>query len=284
MQLLRGISQIFFINNPLSGVLIVAALAVANPKLALLVVLGSAAQTTGAEILKFHDDNRCGMMGYNGALVGAAAALFAGYGWLAVALTIIGALACIVVHEGLRRLFATTGLKKFGLPVSTAPFCIVATVIFGALGRVVESVPPSSASGPSGLALGLSNSFSEVVLADGWLCGLIILVALFVGSWRIGVWGIIGAAIALGIKATLYAMPEVSTGLYSYCAVLVAIAFGAVLWPEKALLTRSIAVVVGVVLTLPLQAALAYTPIPVFTWPFIIAMWIVVMVARLGNA
>ena len=47
MQLLRGISQIFFINNPLSGVLIVAALAVVNPKLALLVVLGSAAQTTG---------------------------------------------------------------------------------------------------------------------------------------------------------------------------------------------------------------------------------------------
>lgn len=121
------------------------------------------------------------MMGYSGALVGAAAALFTGFSWLAVSLTIIGAFACVAIHEGLRRLFGTSYLQRYGLPVSTAPFCLVASVIFGALGRLVETSPLSSSSGVSGLGLGLglTNSFSEVVLADGWLSGLIILIALF---------------------------------------------------------------------------------------------------------
>ena len=58
-----------------------------------------------------------------------------------------------------------------------------------------------------------------------------------------------------------------------------AIACGVVLWPDRSLWQRVVAAVVGVLLTLPIQAGLAMTPIPVFTWPFIVAMWIVVMVS-----
>lgn len=212
----RGISQIFFINNPITGALIAVALAVVDLRLALLVVLGATVQTLGAYVMRFDEDIiNNGMMGYNGALVGAAAALFTGFSWLAVSLTIIGAFACVAIHEGLRRLFGTSYLQRYGLPVSTAPFCLVASVIFGALGRLVETSPLSSSSGVSGLGLGLglTNSFSEVVLADGWLSGLIILVALFIGSWQIGLWGLVGAVIAVAITSGMHGVTEVSTGL-----------------------------------------------------------------------
>lgn len=276
----RGISQIFFINNPVTGVLIAVALAVVDPRLSLLVILGATIQTLGAYVMRFDEDIiNNGMMGYNGALVGAAAALFTGFSWLAVSLTIIGAFACVVVHEGLRRLFGSSYLQRYGLPVSTAPFCLVASIIFGALGSLVDTSPLSSGSGVLGLELGLTNSFSEVVLADGWLSGLIILIALFIGSWQISLWGLVGAVIAVAISSGMHGVTEVSTGLYSYCAVLVAIACGVVLWPNRSLWERAVAAVVGVLLTLPIQAGLAMTPIPVFTWPFIVAMWIVVMVS-----
>ena len=85
----RGISQIFFINNPITGALIAVALAVVDLRLALLVVLGATVQTLGAYVMCFDEDIiNNGMMGYNGALVGAAAALFTGFSWLAVSLTI----------------------------------------------------------------------------------------------------------------------------------------------------------------------------------------------------
>ena len=52
MSILRGISQIFFIDNPVTGAVILIALACADPRLALLTALGSATQTVGAWALE----------------------------------------------------------------------------------------------------------------------------------------------------------------------------------------------------------------------------------------
>ncbi len=275
----RGISQIFFIDNPLTGALIAIALAVVDPRLALLAIFGSAIQALGGEIMGLKEDTRQGMMGYNGALVGTASGLFVGYGPLAFALTLVGALACVIIHQALGGF-----ISKYGLPVSTAPFCAVSSIIFGVLGSQVENAPLSHAPGVNGLGLGLANSFSEVVLADGLIPGIIILIALFLGSWRIGLWGLFGAAVELAITSAVHGIDEVSTGLYSYSAVLISIAFGAVLWPERPLVIRGIAAMIGVLLTLPIQAGLALTPIPVFTWPFVVAMWIILLASSLDKA
>ena len=53
MSILRGISQIFFIDNPVTGAVILIALACADPRLALLTALGSATQTIGAWALRY---------------------------------------------------------------------------------------------------------------------------------------------------------------------------------------------------------------------------------------
>ena len=55
MSILRGISQIFFIDNPVTGAVILIALACADPRLALLTALGSATQTVGAWALRYQD-------------------------------------------------------------------------------------------------------------------------------------------------------------------------------------------------------------------------------------
>ncbi len=52
----RGISQIFFINNPITGALIAVALAVVDLRLSLFVVLGATVQTLGAYVMRFDED------------------------------------------------------------------------------------------------------------------------------------------------------------------------------------------------------------------------------------
>lgn len=277
---LRGVSQIFFVENALSGLLILTGLAVVDIKLAGLVLLGSVVQSAGAAALNLRDDVRHGLMGYNGALVGAAAALYAGFSAVAVMLTVVGALACIAVHEVLRVLFGNPRLSRFALPVSTAPFCIVAGLTWRGLGQLVEpaELTTSDAWG-SGMMLGVFNSFSEVILADGLLCGVLILTGLLIDSPTIGGFGFAGAAAALLASVVIHdGISEPSSGLYGYSAVLVSIALGAVFWTERSWVGRCIGAAVGVALTLLIQPLLATTPVPVFTWPFLISMWIVMLV------
>lgn len=279
---LRGVSQIIFLENAVSGLLILCGLSVMDPRFAALVLLGSAAQSLVGWAVGLRDDVRHGLLGYNGALVGAAAGLHAGYTHASVLLTVTGAFACVAVHELVRWLFATPALARFSLPVATAPFCIVAGLIFGAVGQLVGPGEPITAADlPTGVALGLFNSFSEVLLADGLLCGALIVAALLIDSPTAAGFGLAGAAVALGGAAVVHGIGEASSGLHAYSAVLVAIGLGAVLWADRGAVTRVLGTVVGVGLTLLIQPVLELTPVIVFTWPFLLAMWLVLIGSHL---
>ncbi|AGF72952.1 urea transporter [Corynebacterium halotolerans] len=276
---LRGVSQIFFVENSVSGLLILVGLSFMDPRFAVLVMLGSMVQSIGGWFLGLREEVRHGLMGYNGALVGAAAGLYAGYTHVSVLLTIVGSFACVAVHELTRALFASSVLSRFSLPVSTAPFCIVAGLTFGAVGQLAEPGELSTSTDlAAGVSLGLFNSFSEVLLADGLVCGLLIVAALLLCSPAAAGFGVGGAAVALAVATVVRGgVDETSSGLYGYSAVLVTIALGALLWTDRSWAVRVLGSFIGVVLTLLIQPLLALTPVPVFTWPFLLAMWLVLV-------
>lgn len=87
------------------------------------------------------------------------------------------------------------------LPAVTAPpFCIVAGLLFGPLGNLWETTPPVASSQLiTGLTSGLFDGFSEVVLADGIVPGLIILAALCVASVQVGEFALLGSALGLAL-------------------------------------------------------------------------------------
>lgn len=161
--------------------------------------------------------------------------------------------------------------------MSTAPFCLTAgilTLLTAALAG--PSAPLTSSGSPwPGLGLGLLDSFAEVVLADGALPGALILAALFVGSWRVGLYGLFGAVASFAAARLIvgHELTDVSTGLWGYSSVLVAIALGAVVQGLGGWRRRVPLVVVGVALSLAFQHVLVETAIPVFTWPFLLGMW-----------
>ena len=279
---LRGISQIFLAENALSGLLILAGIALGSPRLAAGAVLGVAVETLTASVLRLEGVSR-GLHGYNGALVGAAVAASGAPVGPAVTFTIVGALATIAVHAALARIEA--------LPVLTAPFCCVAGLLLGPLHGTWEGAEPAPLLEPStpaqwitGLGSGILRGFSEVVLADGVLAGVLIIAGLAVASRSICGFAILGSVFGLGASALLHPdMQALSTGLLIYPSILVAIAIGAVFWASKSFPLRVCGCLAGVVLAVAVQAGMSYLPVPVYTWPFVLSVWIILLLAPRRN-
>lgn len=78
---LRSLGQVIFINNPLSGLLLLLALLLQSPSVALFAAFGIAAAHLAAKALgSSWDDRHNGIYGFNGALVGSAIGTFADLG------------------------------------------------------------------------------------------------------------------------------------------------------------------------------------------------------------
>lgn len=282
---LRGISQVFFLRSAPAGLLILLGITLVSPHAAAMVLLGAAVQTAAAWVLGPRELVAEGLMGYNGALVGAASSLsMAGVNdtALSLGLTLVGALACFPVHHLLLALFATPALRRFELPVVTAPFCLVAGLLFGVLQPIIRPGAVTTDPGPvHGSLLGLLNSFAEVMVVDGPVAGAVILAGLLLGSWALGLWAAAGAVLALVLALVLTGdMVAVSTGLLGYSAVLVAIALGHVFAAPGPVWRRGLEVLIGVALAVALRWVLDPTPLPTYTWPFILSLWTVLIGRR----
>ena len=124
---LRGMAQVIFINNPLSGLVLLLAFLVQSPWFALLALLGTAASHCTARLLGLAEGLRSeGIYGFNGALVGCAVANFAQFdrplsSLIWAALVVLGGALTTLLLEGLGR-----GINRsMGLPPLTLPFILV---------------------------------------------------------------------------------------------------------------------------------------------------------------
>merc|ERR1719384_1560302 len=75
-MLLRGASQVCFMNNPLSGLLVIVALMIHNWQTACFGILALTASTLTAVVMKGYDACTGGLFGFNGILVGIAISMF----------------------------------------------------------------------------------------------------------------------------------------------------------------------------------------------------------------
>ncbi|MCZ9309504.1 urea transporter [Corynebacterium uberis] len=275
--LARGLAQIYLASSPLTGVLILAGLAIAAPDMAVLVAIGAAIQPLAARAMRVPDAQvRAGLFGYNGALCGTTTWACLGLSWTGVAVTAIGAMLCVPIHLLVARL-ATRGNKRWDLPVLTVPFCALSTALVAVVPTRADLPAPSH--GP--VIAGAANAMAEVCRADGWLPGLIILAGLALAGWRIATWALAGwAASCLAVVLPGVDTDALATGVPSYCSVLVAIAVGAVFLPQASLPVRAGATAAGVVVALLVQAGLVALGIGVFTWPFIAGTWAGLLLGR----
>ncbi|MFY4722721.1 urea transporter [Streptomyces sp. LaBMicrA B280] len=275
---LHGIAQVTLSANPWTGLLFLAALFADDRWLGGYGLLGTLVSTGAAAALRTARDGRLGqgLEGYCGCLVGIALLVRLGASWRTALLVVLAAAVCSILTAAAVRLL---GLAQ--LPVLTAPYCLVASVLAMALpsNAAAAPTPVAAATGVSMADLGhaFCDNIGQVFFLDKWYAGLIVLAGLLVTSWRAAVVAACGSAVAV-LTAWAMGLPadRIAEGLYGYNAVLVAIALAATFLTPTRWTTgyAVLAAVASVPLTTAWTAVVQPSGGSPFTWPFVVTTWL----------
>ncbi len=283
LALLRSQARIFFQPSWLTGLLLLAAFAVASPLLAGFALLGAAVQSATAWFIPALDraDVVEGKHGFCGALSAVAAGTALGPTPAALVWAVAGSVAC----AGVVLLMDRGRTAELGLPAMTAPFCAVSSAALLATASM-QSPPPAFAYHPTGTLLdpvtAVLLSVAQVVLLDNVWSGALILAGLFAARWAVGLWALVGAAVASAVAWAVGADADgLLNGLDGYSGVLVALSLGLVFVRSRYRVPITLA---GVALTVPVRLLLAGAGVPVYTWPFVLVTWAALVLIRLARS
>ncbi len=286
----RGMAQVIFVNNPVSGLLIFMAMLLQSPWLGVMSFLGTAAATLTAILLNRiplgqRAANRSmiqnGIFGLNGLLVGAVMSLFGSFGngvwnpvWV-LAILLLAALATLVMQTG--GVWFATQLKAapLGLAfngVMLAFFLLIAIVPqpFFDLGAPPPPFQPGTVDGWR-LLQSLPVGLGKVFFLDNLLSIGLVIVAVALCT-RIGVvMGLVGCVMYLVAGLLLKAKPdELYLSLWGYNAVLTAIAIGGIFYaPNRfSLALATLSAFLVSVLSLLLVPLFTTLQLPILCVPF----------------
>ena len=263
----RGLGQVMFQNNAVSGLLMLVGIACNSWLLALLALLGNFVGTVTAFFSGYSkEDIEDGLYGFNGTLVGIAVGVFMEPGVASLLLLVAGSM----LSTWIARVFAYQKL----LPGFTAPF-ILAVWLLQALCRGGFPSLLSSSVMPEETAADWFRAFSlnigQVMFQGGTvLSGLFFLAGILLNSRVHALYTVWGALLPLGMVWMVgsdYA--AFNAGLLGYNAVLCAIALGDRSWAGAAWATLS------VTLSVLLQVWGMSLGMTTLTAPFVVSVWIV---------
>ncbi|GKX53005.1 urea transporter [Budvicia aquatica] len=290
---LRGCSQVMFQSNPLTGLLFFVAIFIGAytegiPAVAFGCLLGTAISTFVAYVgIDDRKSLRAGLFGYNGCLLGAALPTFLATSPVMWACLVLGSIVTVIATISLADF-----LKNWKVAALTAPFVLTTWVILlasysfsGVMGAHLpapalphEFVPTvNSVFDSISMLDAMFNGVSQVFLFSSIIGGIIFLIGLAVESIWAAVFGLVGTLLALLTSVVLFADPgSINIGLYSFSAVLTAIALGSTF--NKPSWKVFIYTIVGVIFTVFVQGALDTTlaplGIPTLTMPFVLTSWL----------
>lgn len=295
--LLRGSGQVFFQNNPITGLFFLAAIwygaVVAHDiPVGIGALVGLVVSTITAYLLDSDRSSlRQGLFGFNGILLGIAIPTFLAHEGLMWVYLVIGAIVVQAVYLALYNL-----LKTWGVGASTGPFVLTTWILL--LGAYYFSKVPVASMGPPALAHSVSSSaahltisfnflwdtffknIAQVFFINNTISGILILIGLFISTWLSGVFAIVASALALLVAIVAGAnAASITNGLFGFSAVLTGIALGCVfLQPSWRV---ALYAVLGIVFTVFVQAALdvflAPSGIPTLTAPYVLTMYLFVL-------
>lgn len=297
---LRGIGQVVFQNNPVSGLVILGALYVNSWIYGTICLIGAVVATATALLLKADRGLvRDGLFSFNGALVGLALVAFTSADFRTGAVPSVAMTVYIVFAAAMTSIvFAGLGtvLAPYGVAALTMPFVLVgwlflfAVLKFDAIHAGPLAKPVSPDQFPEGIAYtlptwyqGIGNAVGQIFFQDNWISGYLIVVGIAVNSRIAAGMALVGAALA-ALVAVVFGAPEgaIRDGLFGYNAALTAMALGGFF---LVLTWRSFAYTLfGIVITTWWWASIAIflKPIgmPVLTSTFVLVTWLMLLGAK----
>ena len=291
--ILRGIGQVMFQNNPVSGLFFFIAIgwgsyAADVPQVAIGGLLGIVVATITAWWLRVDRAALAdGLFGFNAYLVGIALPTFLAVSPLLWVYVALGAMVSVVAT-----LATTNLLKTWGISGLTAPFILVTWLLLlstysfsGIQGDALPAsglITPIPAAAASPLAIvdfieGILISISQVFVKGDGPAALLILTGLAAGSLAAAGFALAAALISVIVAHLLGAESQLITaGLIGFNPILTAIALGTVFYRPGPRVT--IYALLATALTVIVQGAMisVLTPfgIPTLTAAFVLVTWL----------
>lgn len=295
---LRGVGQVCFMNNPVTGLAILIAMVIGEPWLGFAGALGLATSTAVALGLGMDRGAiRAGLFGFNGVLVGAGLSLFLQPDWdlLVMVWIVVGAAFSTILHAALANVF----IGAWGVPPFTLAFNFM-TLLFliGALnfanGRAGGLIAPAdaqvtggsvsttlrsaadagAANNLEGVINAIFRGISQLFFANSITAGIVIVLGIAVCSRIAALFALIGSTVGMLTGLALGANGvAIYNGLWGFNSFDAALAVGGVFF---VLSWRSgVLAVACAVLAAMLFGAIAslFTPwgLPALTLPFCFA-------------
>lgn len=295
---LRGIAQVVFQNNPITGALILAGIFYNSWIYGLACLFGTIISTATAALFKADKGLiKDGLFGFNGALVAVALVAYTSpdfttgnmpnlHLWLYIVL-------CAVFTSVILPAFGAL-LGPHKVPALTMPFVLATWFFLGALlqfttidvSNAIKPTSPADFTGPRpeyswvtwfhGITMGIS----EIFFQDNWVTGIIILLAIAVNTRLGALMALMGTTLAAG-SAIFYGAHEeaIRDGLFGYNAALTAMALGGVFYVLN--LPCLVYTVIGILVTTRVWASLGIflepTGMPVLTSAFVFVTWLMLL-------
>jgi urea transporter len=250
---LRGVGQVCFMNNPITGLAILIAMFVGEAWLGFAGVLGVVVSTAAALLIGMDRGAiRAGLFGFNGVLVGAGLSLFLQPDWdeLVMVWIVVGAFFSTILHAALANVF----IGAFKVPPFTLAFNFM-TLLFliGALnyanGRTGGLIAPAdaqvtggsvsntlrsaadaaSANNIEGVVNAIFRGISQLWFANSVVSGIIIIVGIAVCSRIAAGFALIGSAAGMATGLAVGANGvAIYNGLWGFNSFDAALAVGGV--------------------------------------------------------
>ncbi len=295
----RGAGQVFFQNNPLTGLLFATGIAYGTIASGTLPVLWgfliALFVASGTAILLDLDDQsiRRGLFGFNAALVGTALPTYLQWNGILAGYIALAAIVSVIVTLALTRFLGTWEVAPLTAPfVITSWFATQASYGLALLSGTSLLGPPRLPLGaplalagltPDTFFQGLFRGISQVYFINNPFTGFIFLVALLVNSRISGSMAILGSLVGLftGLAFGAPGATVLQNGLYGYNSVLGAIAiltFFPLAWKSVAI--AAFEAIAAAVAWAALDNFLAPPGIPVFTSAFVITTWALLLARK----
>jgi urea transporter len=296
---LRGAGQVMFQDNPLTGLLFLAATcwgsyAAGAWRVAIAGLLALVMSTLTAIWLRVDEAPlRSGIYGYNGLLVGLALATFLAPNALLWVYVVLGAAVSVVATLATANVVKPSSGGALTFPfVLTTWFLLLASYGFAGLagtalpsGRVVTAFQAYQGSPLNmvDLAGGVLLSVSQVFLKADGVSALLFLAGLAVNSLAATAFAVAGAILAVLTAHFFGAESDLITGgLLGFSPVLTAVAVGTVFYQPgwRVALYTVVAAIFTVIVQVALNVALTPFGIPALTAPFVLVTWMFLLPER----
>ena len=294
---LRGIGQVVFQNNPVSGLIILLAILFNSWIYAVICVIGVIASTLTAIILKADKGLiRDGLCGFNGALVALALIAFTSADFRTGALPSPAMAVYLIFGAAFSTMvFASIGavLGPHKTAPLTMPFVLVGWLFLFAIlkfdaidaGPMAKPVSPDQFSYTVQYVLptwymGIGTSIAQIFFQDNWITGYLMLIGIAVNSRISAGMALLGACIGTGVAA-LFGGPEgaIRDGLFGYNAALTAIALGGffLVFTWSSFLYAVFGAIISAWLWASVAIFLKPIGMPVLTSTFVFVTWMMLL-------